>query len=113
MPQAKPKQPGALQDRQAIKELVDLAAGAFPAQLRQFRESLRLSQWAFSQLIGVSETTVYRLEQGKLPTFHTYTAIMLLGFRPPEDKGLQPSVFEAKSGSGASAADSELWQTVK
>lgn len=113
MPQAKPStQPGGLQDHRAIKEQVDLAVDAFPLQLRQFRESLRLSQWSFARLIGVSETTVYRLEQGKLPTFHTYTAIMLLGFRPPEDEGRQPSVFEAKL-SGSSAANSELWQKVK
>lgn len=114
MPQAKPQQPGALQDRQAIKDQVDLAAAAFPTHLRQFRESLKLSQWSFARLIGVSETTAYRLEQGKLPTFRTYTAIMLLGFKPPEDNSRQPSVFEATlSGSTAAAADSELWQKVK
>ena len=107
-----------LQDHQAISEQVEIIVRSFPRQLRQFRESLNLTQYGLSRLIGVDETTAYRLEQGKLPSFRTYTAILLLGFSAPSvqsDQDSRDSLFKARfaptehSKSSASA----LWSRVK
>lgn len=106
------KNPALLPDASSLKKQVEAVVGDLPGRLRAFRESLGLTQREFADLIGVAETTAYRLESGQTqPNFYTYTAILLLGFEPPtHGQGRPSSVFDAYStASDPDDGEAGLW----
>lgn len=102
-----------LPDAASLRSQVESVVRQLPDRLRAFRESLDLTQRQLADLIRVDETTVYRLEKGETqPNFYTYTALLLIGFQPPEaeGQGRPASVFEAAfSTSATDEGESGLW----